>query len=188
MSSTIGLIGMMGAGKTTVGQALAQRLGRRLVDTDAEVVGWVGRSIPEIFRTEGEAAFRKYEATVVRELASVPDLVLSLGGGTVLADGPVADLTLTGVLILLDAPVDTLVTRLGTGEGRPVVADGGDDGTDLRDRVAAVHAARHDRYVEVADVVIDASGGVDQVLDHVIGWLRDHRDVLTPSEFEAVLP
>lgn len=185
MSATISLLGMMGAGKTTVGAALAQRLGRRLVDTDDEIVGWVGRSIPEIFRDEGEAAFRRYEATVVRRLAAVPDLVLALGGGTVLADGPVADLTLTGVLVMLDAPVDTLAERVGSGVGRPVVGDGRGD---VAARMAAVHAERHPRYIEVADVVIEAGGTVDEALDQVIVWLREHRDVLTPSEFEAVMP
>lgn len=184
MSSTISLLGMMGAGKTTVGGALARRLGRRLVDTDGEVVRWVGRSIPEIFAIEGEAAFRRYEAVVVRELSAIPDLVLSLGGGTVLTDGPVADLTLTGVLVMLDAPVEVLVRRVGDGEGRPVVADAPDVAT----RMAAVHEQRHTRYVEVADVVIDARGPVDDVLEDLLAWLREHRDVLTPSEFEAILP
>ncbi|MBY5164047.1 shikimate kinase [Salsipaludibacter albus] len=182
MSSTISLSGMMGAGKSTVGRALAARLGRRLVDTDEEIARWVGRSIPEIFAQEGEGAFRHYEAVVVRELAAVPDLVLALGGGTVLADGPVADLTLTGVLVHLDVPVDTLVARVGTGDGRPLLGD------DAATRVAEVKAARDDRYLAVADVVIDADQPVDEVVDAVLGWLRHHRDVLTPSELEAILP
>ncbi len=185
VSATISLIGMMGAGKTTVGAALAERLGRRLVDTDDEIVRWVGQSVPEIFATRGEAAFREFEATVVRELAAVPDLVLSLGGGTVLADGPVADLTLTGVLVLLDADVDTLVARVGSGAERPLVATGAGD---LRGRMAAVAAARRGRYREVADVVVDAAVPVPDVLESILAWLRHHRDVLTPSELEAVLP
>lgn len=183
MSSTIALVGMMGAGKTTVGRVLARRLGRRLVDTDDEIEGWVGRPIPEIFAADGEAAFRRYEATVVRELASVPDLVLSLGGGTVLADGPVADLTLTGVLVLLDADLDTLLARVDAGTDRPVLA-----GDDVRERMAAVLAARTPRYREVADVVVDATGAVDGVVEEILEWLRHHRDVLTPSELEGVLP
>ncbi len=182
MSATIALSGMMGAGKTTVGRALADRLGRRLVDTDDEIVRWVGRSIPEIFATEGESAFRRYEAVVVRELAAVPDLVLALGGGTVLADGPVADLTLTGVLVHLDVPTATLAARVGTGSGRPLLTG------DAAARIAEVAAARHDRYHEVADVVVEADRPVDEVVDAVLAWLRHHRDVLTPSELEAILP
>lgn len=182
MSATISLTGMMGAGKTTVGQALASRLGRRLVDTDDEIVRWVGRSIPEIFATEGEAGFRRYEAVVVRELAAVPDLVLALGGGTVLTDGPVADLTLTGVLVHLDVPLDTLVRRVGDGSGRPLLGD------DPRARLAEVLALRDERYREVADVVVEADRPVEEVVDAVLSWLRHHRDVLTPSELEAILP
>lgn len=183
MSSTIALFGMMGVGKTTVGAALAERLGRRLVDTDDEVERWVGRPIPEIFARAGEEAFRTYEATVVRELSTVPDLVLSLGGGTVLRDAPVADLTLTGVLILLDAPVEVLVERVGSGAGRPVLR-----GEDVAARMSQVLDARRDRYRAVADVALDAAGTVDEVLEALLTWLREHRDVLTPSEFEAVMP
>ena len=182
MSATISLYGMMGVGKSTVGRALARRLGRRLVDTDAEIRRWTGHSIPDIFAREGEVAFRRYEATVVRELASVPDLVLSLGGGTVLSDDNVADLTLTGALVLLDADVATLVRRVGRGRGRPLLGD------DPEAALRALVAERHDRYHEVADVVVDAGGSVDDVVDRIVAWLLDHRDLLTPSELEAVLP
>lgn len=181
MSSTIALTGMMGAGKTTVGRALALRLGRRLVDTDDEIERWVGRSVAEIFATRGEEAFRGYEAVVVRELSAVPDLVLALGGGTVMDDGPVADLTLTGVLVHLDVPVEELARRVGDGSGRPLL-----DGDPVV-RLAEVHAARNARYLEVADVVLDADRPVDEVVDALLAWLRHHRDVLTPSELEAIL-
>jgi len=182
VSATISLYGMMGVGKSTVGRELARRLGRRLVDTDAEIRRWVGTSIPEIFASEGEAGFRRYEAAVVRELAAVPDLVLSLGGGTVLSDDNVTDLTLTGALVLLDADLPTLVRRVGKGRGRPLLA--ADPEASLRELVAA----RGPRYREVADVVIDARGSVTRVTDRVIDWLTEHRDLLTPSELEAVLP
>lgn len=182
MSASISLYGMMGVGKSTVGRELARRLGRRLVDTDAEVRRWVGASIPEIFAAEGESGFRRYEATVVRELATVPDLVLSLGGGTVLSDDNVADLTLSGALILLDADLATLVRRVGKGRGRPLLE--GNPEQALRELVVA----RGPRYREVADVVIDAGGSVATVTDRITDWLTEHRDLLTPSELEAVLP
>lgn len=182
MSATISLFGMMGVGKSTVGRELARRLGRRLVDTDAEVRRWTNRSIPDIFSQEGEDAFRRYEATVVRELATVPDLVLSLGGGTVLSDDNVADLTLTGALVLLDADLPTLVRRVGRGRGRPLL------GRDPEAALRALMDERSPRYHEVADVVVDANGQVADVVDRVVVWLLDNRDLLTPSELEAVLP
>lgn len=182
MSATISLFGMMGAGKTTVGRELARRLGRRLVDTDDEIRRWTGRSIPEIFARQGEVAFRAYEATVVRQLAAVPDLVLSLGGGTVLSDDNVADLTLQGGLIMLDADLATLVARVGDGDGRPLLAGG------VRGQLERLLTERGPRYREVADVIVDASRPASRVTDEIVTWLLDHRDLLTPSELEAVLP
>lgn len=182
MSATISLFGMMGVGKSTVGAELAQRLGRRLVDTDAEIVRWTGASIPQIFQDEGEAAFRRYEATVVRQLAAVPDLVLSLGGGTVMSDDNVADLTLTGALVMLDADVATLVRRVGRGRGRPLLTP------DPEAALTRLVATRGPRCRDVADVVIDARGSVHKVTERILGWLVEHRDLLTPSELEAIMP
>lgn len=182
MSATISLYGMMGVGKSTIGRELARSLGRRLVDTDAEIRRWVGASIPDIFAAEGEAGFRRYESAVVRELSTVPDLVLSLGGGAVLSDDNVADLTLSGALVLLDADLATLVHRVGTGRGRPLLTP--DPEAALRELLAT----RGPRYHEVADVVIDACGSVPRVTERILVWLTEHRDLLTPSELEAVLP
>lgn len=182
MSATISLFGMMGAGKTTIGGFLASRLGRRLVDTDVEVEKWVGRPIAEIAARDGWDAFRRFESAVVRELAIVPDLVLALGGGTILTDDNVADLTLSGVLVYLDADADTLVARVASGEGRPLL-----DG-DPAARLRALQLERAPRYRAVADVTVDANGDPTVVTEAILAWLVDHPDVLTPSELEAVLP
>lgn len=176
------LYGMMGVGKTTVARLLGGELGRAVADTDAEVERWTGRTIPEIFATDGEATFRELEARVVRELATYDDLVVALGGGTVLRDDNVADLSLTGVLVHLTAPVDVLVDRLAADPGaRPLLAD------DPTGRLQAVHAARAARYAEVADLTIDASPPAEEVLATLLDWLREHDDVLTPSEFERLI-
>lgn len=173
---------MMGVGKSTVGRELARRLGRRLVDTDAEIRRWTGASIPQIFEAEGESGFRHYEATVVRELSTVPDLVLSLGGGAVISDDNVTDLTLTGALVMLDADLATLVRRVGCGRGRPLLQP------DPEAALMELMVTRGLRYREVADVVIDAGGSVHEVTDRIVAWLAEHRDLLTPSELEAILP
>jgi shikimate kinase len=150
---------MMGAGKTTVGRRLAEALGRRVVDTDDELRRWTGRSIPELFAEHGEPGFRALERQVVAELAKVPDLVISLGGGVVLDDDNVASLLLTGVIVHLDVPVATTWWRgcrsAGEGADRPLLAG------DLEAQLRATHAAREDRYREVADLTVDASGPVD---------------------------
>lgn len=182
MSSNIALFGMMGVGKSTVGRFLATRLGRGFADTDAEIERWRGLPIPDIFRLEGEAVFRGYEAQVVRDLSTYHDLVLALGGGAVLSDDNVADLSLTSVLIELRAPTEVLVARLSAAAaGRPLL-----DG-DLEERVAAVRAERADRYAAVADHVVDATPPADVVVESILDWLRENRDLLTPSEFEAVM-
>lgn len=183
-SRSIALTGMMGAGKTTVGRRLATALGRRVADTDDELRRWSGRSIPELFAEHGEPGFRSLERQVVAELARFQDLVLSLGGGVVLDDDNVAELLLTGVIVHLDVPVEVLVSRLqvaGEADDRPLLAG------DLAARVQATHVARDARYREVADLVVDASRPVDDVVTAICAWAMEQGDVLTPSEHEQVM-
>ena len=183
MSSNIALYGMMGVGKSTVGRMLAGRLGRAFADTDDEIVRWRGRSIPDIFAEEGETAFRTYEHRVVRELSTYHDLVIALGGGAVLSDTNVADLTLTGTLVHLAADVDALVERLrAEADHRPLIS-----GDDVEHQIRTTHAQRSDRYAEVADCTVDATTPPDAVVEQVITWLLEHQDVLTPSEYEAIM-
>lgn len=182
MSGNVALAGMMGVGKTTIGRALAGRLGRRLVDTDEEIVGWVGMDIPTIFAQQGEPEFRRLEQQVVHRLSELNDLVIALGGGVVLDDGNVADLTLTGVIIELHAPVEVLSERLAGTPGRPLLSG------ELADSLSEVLADRADRYAAAADHRVDAARPVDMVVEDIIAWLRERPTVLTPSEFEAILP
>ena len=182
MSRNLCLSGMMGAGKTTVATRLGERLGRPVADTDAELRRWTGRSIPDLFAEHGEDGFRDLERRVVEELASYHDLVVALGGGAVLRDDNVASLLLTGVIIHLDAPVDILVERLTGDTDRPLLAGG-----ELRDQVAATLATRHDRYLEVADLHVDAARDTDEVADEILSWAMSSGDVLTPSEYEQVM-
>jgi shikimate kinase len=184
VSANIALYGMMGAGKSTVAQRLADRLGRRAVDTDDEIVRWRDTSIPLIFAAEGEQAFRSYESTVIRELAVHTDLVLALGGGAVLSDDNVADLALTSVLVELRATADTLAARLAhETDERPLLA--GND--DLRASIDQMIAERSDRYAQVADLTVDADQAPDDVVEQILDWAREHPDILTPSEFEVVM-
>lgn len=184
VSRNLALYGMMGVGKSTVGQAVADRLGRRFADTDVELVRWTGRSIPELFLDHGEAGFRDLERQVVEELAQYHDLVLALGGGTVLRDDNVASLLLTGVLIELRATPDVLLARLrAEADGRPLLA-----GEDLATRIRTTLAEREERYATVADVSIDAGRDLTLVVEDVLTFAREAGDVLTPSEHEQVMP
>lgn len=183
MSRNIALHGMMGAGKSTVAIMLADRLGRRVADTDEELRNWTGRSIPELFEAHGEAGFRELERQVVAELAKFHDLVLALGGGAVLDDDNVAELLLTGVLVELRATPDVLIRRLRGGAGRPLL--GTPD--QVVERLHATHAARADRYAQVADLSVDASQPPAKVVDEILEWALKQGDILTPSEHEQVM-
>lgn len=183
MSRNIALHGMMGAGKSTVAVLLADRLGRRVADTDAELRAWTGRSIPELFAAHGEAGFRDLERRVVEELAKFHDLVIALGGGAVLSDDNVSSLLLTGVLVELRADPEVLFERLRGSTDRPLL--GTPD--ELERRVRETHAARAARYAEVADLTVDANRGPEQVVDDILEWAMAQGDVLTPSEHEQVM-
>lgn len=183
MSRNIALYGMMGAGKTTVAVRLGELLGRRVVDVDAEIEAFTGDPIPVIFATQGEAGFRRIESRVVQEAAKYTDLVVALGGGAVLSDDNVADLTLTGVLVELRTTPEVLVQRLRTEtDGRPLLA-----GDDLPVRVRQMVADRGERYAEVADLIVDAGQTPDAVARDILDWALTSGDVLTPSEHEQVM-
>jgi shikimate kinase len=188
MSRSLCLSGMMGAGKTTVAEVLGRRLGRAVVDTDREIERWTGRTIADIFADGGEVLFRDLERRVIVEVARVPDLVVALGGGTVLRDDTVADLILSGVIVHLDVPVAVLAERLAPHrEQRPLLRPG-PDAPPLEAVIEEVLAARRARYAEVADVVIDASGEPEAVAEDILTWALEAGDVLTPSEHEQVMP
>jgi shikimate kinase len=184
MSRNIALLGMMGAGKSTVARELADRLGRTFVDTDDEIRRWTGRSIPELFAAHGEAGFRDLERQVIEELAKLHDLVIALGGGAVLRDDNVSSLLLTGVLVELRTTPEVLIQRLiGEHDTRPLL--GSPD--ELAARVRSVHAERADRYADVADLTVDAGKTPDGVVHDILEWAMTQGDVLTPSEHEQVM-
>ncbi|TKV61557.1 shikimate kinase [Nakamurella flava] len=158
------LVGPMGSGKTAVGKVLAARLGVALRDTDADIVAEQGRSISDIFTTDGEPVFRALErAAVARAVAEHPG-VLSLGGGAVLA--PETQAVLGGhAVVLLTVTAATGVRRTGLdGAGRPMLA-----GVNPRATYRALLAARMPVYRQVATVEVATDDlGVDEVADVII--------------------
>jgi shikimate kinase len=143
------LVGMMGSGKTTVGSLAAQRLGWPHLDSDAEVEEATGRSVPEIFATDGEPAFRAAEsAALVRALALEP-VVVSVAGGAVLDAENRRLIASSGTVVWLRADVATLADRVGDGAGRPLL-----DG-DTERALAELDAVRRLLYAQLADEVVD---------------------------------
>lgn len=161
------LVGLMGTGKTTVGKRVARELGRRFVDSDAEIEGLHGRSVRDIFESSGEPAFRKIESELLQQLlASDVAVVLATGGGVVLAERNRRLLKQTRHVVWLRAEVGTLESRLRATKGlarRPLL-----DG-DLRQRLEVLSYERGDLYREVATSIIDVDGlDSDQVCDLVL--------------------
>ena len=179
------LVGMMGAGKSVVGQAVAQRLGWSFVDTDQEVRRSTGQSVPEIFASGGEERFRNEESRALLTCAagSVPTVV-SVGGGAVLSRENRELLSRSGLVVGLRAGLETLAQRVRGGAGRPLLeAAGAADGAGAtstdgeKERVlrslVAIEAERRALYVEVAGAVVDVDAlSVKEVADRVVDLVR----------------
>ena len=158
------LIGFMGSGKTCVGEAVAGRLGRELIDTDETIEAEAGRSISDIFADDGEEVFRDFESRAVEAASARVAVVVSVGGGAVLRPENVAALKETGVLFLLDATAEAIYNRVANETHRPLL-DVPDPVRTIRDLLEA----RRPYYAQ-ADVVVDTTGRsvgdiVDELLD-----------------------
>ena len=151
----LALVGLMGAGKTSVGRACARRLGRPIVDTDDLVETTTGRSIPEIFARDGEAAFRALERQAVATACSSPvPAVFACGGGAVIDVANRATLRAHCCVVWLRAPVATLAERVDGGAGRPLLV-GGEPPVERLARLAGQRAVA---YEAAAHVVLDTDG------------------------------
>jgi shikimate kinase len=146
------LVGLMGAGKTTIGKALARRLAYHFVDTDHEVEARTGVGLPTIFEIEGEDGFRKREAQVIAELAALKGRVVATGGGAVLRPENRQNLQTSGLVIYLDVPLPTLHERTRHDKKRPLLQV-----SDPRQKLRELHAQRDPLYREVADLIVSGS-------------------------------
>src|SRR5437870_5642012 len=117
---SIFLVGFMGSGKSTIGQALASHLKREFVDLDEVIVERAGRSIPEIFSGVGEDYFRALEREALKELAAGQPSVVALGGGAFVSDENRALVREQGIAVWLDCALETIIERLGEDDTRPL--------------------------------------------------------------------
>lgn len=149
-NNNIFLVGLMGAGKTTIGRQLARKLNMRFVDSDHEIEARTGASIPWIFEIEGEASFRRREADMIRELSAQDGLVLATGGGAVLNPASRALLAARGTVVYLRASIGSILQRTAHDKNRPLLQT-----ADPRAKLEELLAQRDPLYREIADLVID---------------------------------
>ena len=163
------LVGLMGAGKTTVGRVLARRLKLRFLDSDQEIERRCGVKIPVIFEIEGEAGFRARETATVGELTQLRGIVLATGGGVVGAAGNRSLLAASGTVVYLHAQPEDLYERVRHDRNRPLLAT-----PDPRARLRQLYGERDPLYRSIADVVMDTGKqGVAALARDLLGKLGE---------------
>lgn len=150
------LVGLPGAGKSTLGRQLARRLGKTFIDADAELERKLGVTIATIFEIEGEASFRDREEAALVELAAMTNIVLATGGGVVIRDANRERLKANGTVVYLHAPPETLRERTRRSRHRPLL-----NTADPGARLIELYTARDPLYREVAACVVES--GRDEI-------------------------
>lgn len=168
------LVGAPGSGKSTVGHMVARALGVRFRDTDADIEAAAGRSIPDIFIDDGEAAFRAMERLAVAEALADFDGVLALGGGAILADETRKRLH-GHTVVYLSVELPDAIKRVGLGSGRPLLA------VNPRATLKYLLDQRRPLYEEVATfTVVTDDRTPEQVSDEVLRLLKEPPAARTP--------
>jgi len=155
--NSIVLIGMMGAGKSSVGHCLRRRTGLDLFDVDDIVASKFGISIPEIFSKYGEEGFRQAETKALLGLPSTQQAIIVAGGGIMVREQNVNVLKRLGVVVWLDANEETLFARASQNQNRPLL-----QANDPRDAFSQILRARKPVYAKIADIRVDTSMLTDE--------------------------
>ncbi len=174
LKKTVAMVGMMGAGKTAIGTALAKRLQVPFLDSDAEIAKAANMTIAEIFERDGEAFFRDRETEVISRLLDGAPGILSTGGGAYLRDENRKMISDRGAALWLRADLELLWQRVKHKTTRPLLHT-----DDPRATLAEIQAARDPIYA-LADITVDAAPhfSIDDMTDRVIETLARHPDVL----------
>ncbi len=164
------LTGFMGSGKSTVGPILANTLGWDFFDLDQAIENQTGLKIKSIFEEKGEPYFRNIETEVLINLSKSDELIISLGGGTIVSDKNLEILKAKGLIIFLESSFDAIYKRLRYKRDRPVLlANGGDElkREEFINRISKIYFER-EKYYDSADIKIDTDAiSVGQTVDKI---------------------
>ena len=165
------LIGFMGCGKTTVGIKLSYRMRRSMLDTDKIIEKDEGRTISEIFDTDGEEYFRDLETKCLKKLiATENNQIISVGGGLPVREENRALLKELGTTIYLRASAETIYERVKNDKTRPLLQD-----DDPMQKIKTLMEKRSAAYEEVADVIVDVDGkDFDDIMNEIENTYRRH--------------
>ncbi len=181
-TTNIFLVGLMGSGKTTIGRALAKKLGLRFVDADREIEARTGASIPLIFEIEGEASFRQREADVIRDLTAQQGIVLATGGGAVLDSRSRQHLRERGTVVYLRASVNSILQRTSHDRHRPLLQT-----ADPRARIEELSRQRSPLYQEVAHLIVETGrANVHTVVQAILAQLPAQTPTASGDDVSAV--
>jgi shikimate kinase len=172
------LVGFMGTGKTTIGRAVAARMGFRLLDSDQEIEKAAGRTIAEIFAQDGEPAFRSMERDFIENGHPDRGCVVACGGGLVVQPGMLERLNRKGVVVCLHASLETILKRTQGNRTRPLL----NVDTDPLERIRTLYAVREPVYKRAGTVILTDGRPAGDIIAHLLrayrrealDWLRAH--------------
>lgn len=161
------LVGFMGVGKSAVGRRVARELGYRFIDSDRAIEKQLGKRIPEIFRTEGEAAFRAHERAFVESGHPESGCVVACGGGLVVPPGMADLLKRKGVVVCLFASIESILERTGRNKNRPLL-----NVPDPERRVRELLAEREPIYMNAGTCITTEGRSMGDVVRHLLRVYR----------------
>ena len=174
------LVGMMGAGKTSIGRLLSKRSRRRFYDSDHVIEERTGVTIPTIFDLEGEQSFRDREEAVIAELARLSNIVLATGGGAILRENNRQVLCSSGIIVYLRGSVEDLWRRTRKDKNRPLLLT-----DNPRQKLAEIYSVRDPIYSSVADIIIETGNPSIQSLEQdVEARLIEHAERMSNIDHE----
>jgi len=171
---TVVMVGMMGAGKTAVGRALAQRLGVPFLDSDIEIETAANRTVPEIFERDGEKFFRVKETQIIERLLIEKKCILSTGGGAFMSEKNRNNISAEGISVWLNADIEVLWSRVKSKDTRPMLRT-----EDPKATLKTLYDQRVPIY-SLADLTVESAPGysIEDMVDQVIDVLAARTDIL----------